>query len=435
MDSLMINPDIKEKYNDSLNFFNYGSGNLVGDREQLLMLSDIMQRPETPSAIILGEQGIGKTAMLEQWLYENPKELMISLNIEQLGALGDNKMVARMSTILDDMNLIKQEMLKTSDEYSNFILFIDEIHKLYRYRLSNGSSGAMNALKEGLARGKFPVIAATTDYEYRKMIVNDPAFDRRFSKITMEQPNSRTVFQILKRRLDSWASKQYIPSISDEILKELIDLTNVYIRNQVNPAKSISMLESAVSHKKNRYNATNIKTQVTYKTLKFIFRSEGYNIDSPATALHVRKEVENRIKGQPLAVKTIGDAINATFYTKRDRLKQMMTLFSVGTAGTGKTKTAKALAHAFFGRDDALLLLNGGDYSTPEDAVKAQHFIGDQMTVNKQKVIVLDEIEKSHPDLLYSYMRMIDDGIVRDSHNIESSINNTVIIANSNLGA
>lgn len=432
---LQVPETINKRYNHALSVMQKGKGTLVGNQEKLGMLTDALLRLETPSAILLGEQGVGKTALVEQWLCEHPNWICISLNIEVLGALGTDLMVARISTLLSDMQNIRNAMFKDKDKsQKKMFLFIDEIHKLYRYGLSKGSSAAMNALKEGLARGKFPVIAATTDYEYRKMVTDDPAFDRRFSKIVMQPPTNDVVLLILKKRIIEWTkAEKYVPRVNEKILKEIIDLTNAYIRDQVNPAKSLAILEGAVAHETRIHLEKQKDTAITHDTLAYVFHSQGYNIDSPVTAKTVKQEIEKRIKGQPLAIRYISDNINSTFYTKRDRRKPMMTLFLVGSTGVGKTETAKAFAKAFFGTDNALLTLNGGDYGKASDAALAQHFIGDQMAVNKQKVILLDEIEKSNRQVLFGYMRMIDEGIVRDSNGIERSINNTIIIATSNL--
>lgn len=370
---LQVPENINKRYNHALSIMKPGQGTLVGNQEQLGMLTDALLRLETPSAILLGEQGVGKTALVEQWLFEHQDWVCISLNIEVLGALGTDLMVARISTLLSDMQSIRDVIIKDKPQKKMF-LFIDEIHKLYRYGLSKGSSAAMNALKEGLARGTFPVIAATTDYEYRKMVTDDPAFDRRFSKIVMQPPNNDVVLMILKKRIIEWTkAKKYVPRINEKILKELIALTNAYIRDQVNPAKSLAILEGAVAHETRIHLERQKDTAITHATLTYVFHSQGYNIDSPVTAKTVKQEIEKRIKGQPLAIRYISDNINSTFYTKRDRRKPMMTLFLVGSTGVGKTETAKAFSQAFFGTDNALLTLNGGDYSKASDAALAQH--------------------------------------------------------------
>lgn len=431
---LVIPEDIESRYAGSLAELRAGSGTLVGYQQQLKQLRVALNDPDTPSAMLLGEQGIGKTALVEQLIYQSldtEKPLVVTtLAIETLGQLEERVMVARMRTLLADMAKVRQATQNAyPDRKFTLALFIDEVHKLHAYGLSGDSSGAMNALKEGIARGEFPIITATTDYEYRKNIVSDPAFDRRFHKVIMQQPNRADTIKILERRLASYQSRGVvIPEMADNFLTELTTLTDAYVRNQVNPAKSLAILSSAIAY------ADMEKQPLNHDTLAFVFASEGYNIDSLATAKHVRDVVSRRVKGQPLALKYLSDAINVSFYTDRNQKRPLMTVFEAGTTGTGKSETAKALAEALFGREDALLVVNGGDYPTESDAKKAQSFIGDSVAVNKQQVILLDEIEKSHPTVLMAYMRMIDEGIVRDSLDIERSINNTVVIATSNLG-
>lgn len=442
---LVIPDEIKTKYNNALTRLANGENTLIGYKPQLEMLDNAMYNPETPNAMVLGEQGIGKTALVEQWAYnrsltETPV-IIVALGIETLGALNENVMVSRMRTLLDDVNKI-EDATKVANNGRNFelVLFIDEVHKLNNYGKatsgSQGSSGAMNALKEGLARGKCKIVTATTDYEYRGNIIKDPAFDRRFGKVIMEQPNADTVIQILKRRLEKWNEKfNFKPKVDDKIYKEIVSLTDAFVRDQVNPAKTLKIFSLCYGICRRLHSQQGKGEVMTHKVVAVAFASEGYNVDSLTTAEHVNKVVHRRVKGQPLALKFLTDTINTTFYSKRNFKRPLMTAFEVGTTGTGKSETAKAMAEAFYGREDALLNLNGGDYPTKEDAIRAQHFIGDHVQVNKQQVILLDEIEKSHPNVLYAYMRMIDEGIVRDSLNIERSINNTIVIATSNLGA
>lgn len=440
MIELFIPPEIEEKYHSSLGELLPGENTLVGNRDKIEMLEVAMLNPEMPNAMILGEQGVGKTAIVEQMLYDKSLTdypmVVVSLSIEALGELPENVMISRMRSLLKDMQLIeKATQEKNGTSQFQMCLFIDEVHKLNRYGLSGSSSGAMNALKEGSARGQFPIIVATTDYEYRNHIMSDPAFDRRFAKVIMTEPDRKTVLLILERRLKMWKEAgHYVPESDPTFLEELISLTDAYIRNQVNPAKSLAILSGAVAYCTNQHQRGE-EIILSHEVLSFVFASEGYNIDSLATAEEVKKIIYKRVKGQPLALKYLTDLINSSFYTKRNRNRPLLSALLIGTTGTGKTETAKALAQALFGRENAILVVNGGDYSTSEDAKAAQQFIGDSVAVNKQQVILLDEIEKSHRNVLNGYMRMIDEGIVRDSLNIERSINNTALLGTSNLGA
>lgn len=438
---LNLPKEIDEKYNHSLSLLPPGDGTLVGNHEQLKMLEDIMYNPGNPSAVLLGEAGIGKTALVEhlEYLHKSTDDpfLVVRLSIEVLGALPENIMIARMSTLLTDMRKIRKATQEANPgKQFKLILFIDEVHKLNDYGKSIRSSAALNALKESLARGVFPIITATTSKEYFENLATDDAIDRRFNQVILEPPSLEVTKIILQKRYNYLKQTEpYVPEISENNLDELVKLTDVYVRNQVNPAKSIKMLDSAVGHEAREHLLTGKETIIDHKTFQYIFKQAGFNIDPPATAKDVKDEIKRRVKGQPLAVKLIGDAINNAFFAPRDLKKPLFVALLAGTTGVGKTETAKAVAKALFGREDAMVTINGGDYPTAEDAAEVQKVIGDDMATNKQKVILLDEFEKSHKTVQFSLMRMLDEGVVRDSHGVDRAINNTVVFATSNLGA
>lgn len=437
--NLVIPPEIDEKYNHSLTKMEAGKNTLIGYREQIDMLEACLYRISERNSLLLGPAGVGKTALVEQEIYNRTQMgyplCVISLSIEKLGELPENIVIGRMRSLQSDLREIER-VTKEANPGKNFqlALFIDEIHKLNNYGTADskeGSSAAMNALKEGLARDAFPVIGATTDYEYRRDILSDTAFDRRFGKVIMEEPNQDAVIKILQRRLDSYReTEENIPECDERELKEIIMYTDAFIRNMVNPAKSLSILNSCVG-----FCRKNGKDKIDHEVIREAFLAEGYTIDTTTDPNHIIEVVNKRVVGQPLALENLADVVRNSLYVKRDFKKPLMTAFFVGSTGVGKTETAKALAEAFFGRRDAIITLNGGDYATPEDAIKAQHFVGDSMQTDKRKIILLDEIEKSDSQVMDAYMRMIDEGIARDSHNIERSLNSTVIIATSNLGA
>ena len=442
---IVIPPEIKEKYNDSLFPMKRGDNTLIGYTDQLDMLDSTMFRISEQMALLLGPAGSGKTALVEQWIYNRSltshPACVVGLNIERLGALPENVMISRMRDLLTDLKVI-YEATKEANPGKPFqmALFIDEIHKLNSYGAVDskiGSSAAMNALKEGLARNAFALIGATTADEYRRDIVPDTAFDRRFGKVIMEQPTLEMTVQILKRRLEVYKEQNdFVPDCADEMYEEMIHYADAFIRNIANPAKSLTILDGCIGLCRKQHNLNSSKgLKVTHETIVEAFLAEGYTIDTTTTPQHVIQVVNSQVLGQPLALDQLADVVRNSLYTTRNFKKPLMTALFVGSTGTGKTQTAKALAKAFYGRQDALLTLNGGDYATRESAVEAQHFIGDAMQTDKRQLVLLDEIEKSHPKVMDAYMRMIDEGIARDSNGIERSLNSTVIIATSNLGA
>lgn len=315
------------------------------------------------------------------------------------------------------------------------ILFVDEIHLLNNYGEKanglQGSSGAMNALKESFGRGEIRFIGATTEYEYRDNIAGDGAFDRRLDKITFTQPDDEQAFEIIKRHLDVWAkhSENKI-EVSDDILKEVIYYTNNLITEQIQPAKSIAILNSAWGV------AVNEGVSVINKShIKQAFAKLNYNLDINIDAKTVERELVKRVKGQPLAIRTLVGTVRRSKYTKRDFKKPILSALLVGTTGVGKTESVKALGKAIYGREDSILTINGGDYLTPEAVTEATRFIADNVQTNRSRIILLDEIEKAHKDMAKACMRMIDEGIVKDSKNMERSLSSCIIIATSNLGA
>lgn len=437
---LVIPQNLDEKYNYALKPMEAGKNTLIGYSEQLEMLEACLYRVSEPDALLLGDAGVGKTALIEQAIYNRSLTqrplCVVSLSIEKLGEFSENVMISKMRSLLTDLNEISRVTHEANpDKDFQMALFIDEIHKLNNYGKSDskeGSSAAMNALKEGLARDEFALIGATTDYEYRRDIVKDTAFDRRFGKIIMKQPGLEDTIKILKRRLASYAEQGLsdVPNCSNEMFHQIIMYADAYIRNIVNPAKSLSILNSCIGFCRKEH-----KKEIDHEIIAKAFLAEGYTIDTSTTPQQIIETVNKKVIGQPLALDQLSSVVRNSLYTRRDFKKPLMTALFVGSTGVGKTETAKALAEAFFGRRDAIITLNGGDYATPEDAIKAQHFVGDSMQTDKRKVILLDEIEKSNSQVMDAYMRMIDEGIVRDSHDIERSLNSTIIIATSNLGA
>lgn len=345
---LVIPPQIQEAYNHSLIQLPMGNNSLIGYKNQLEQLDAAMLNVENQTALLLGEPGIGKTALVEQWIYNRAqtsrKVAVVSLEIEKLGELPENVMIARLRSLLTDLNRVKQATLEGNPHLQfDMVLFIDEIHKLNAYGAtsnSEGSSAAMNALKEGLARGAFAMIGATTDYEYRQNIVQDQAFDRRMGKVAMEQPTLEQVEVILKRRLQ--IDNSMLPFdivISERNLKDLIGYADSFIRNQANPAKTLAIFDKCTGfcRQKFLYGAGNEgNEEITHEIIRKAFDSEGYAIDATTTPQHVEDVVKSQVIGQPLARHELAEVVKTSLYMKRNFDRPLMTAFFVGPTGVGK---------------------------------------------------------------------------------------------------
>lgn len=382
---------------------------------------------------------------IETLLKSNPtavreKHDILQLNSKKLNIEMIDEDEVEKITSSNEENVLKVVKSIVFNEKFDLILFIDEVHKLNNYgkRASGkkGSSGAMNAVKESLARGKAKLIVATTDYEYSANLAADTAIERRFSMINIKEPTDQETVLALRRHLEDWQEKiPHIPDVSDDILSEIATLTSALISEQPQPSKSIDILDTIMGNYLLNYEVYGKTLEINHNLIAQAFSQRGIDIDLKFDSRKIEKVLTRRVKGQPMAVRTIMNAIRRGKYTIRDYRKPIMTLLFPGTTGIGKTETVKALAEGCYGREDAVLTLNGGDYLTPEAVNDATRFIGDNVQTNKSQIILLDEIEKADKSMAKACMRLIDDGIVRDSNDVERSLSTCIIIATSNLGA
>lgn len=423
-----------EKYANSLTEL-AGSPELVGYEEQLdFMTVDLMER-ETPNVILLGEAGVGKTQTVSKWIYNRRKagdsQFMVQLNIELMGALPLSVMVSRFKTLLSDLAYMRNKIA----ERINFKLaiFIDEIHKLTLYPADSPASPLIEAMKEDLARGTLPFVGATTASEFNQKMADIEAIERRFEQVVIQKPTPSEVARILNMRAKIWFDNpngHKKVHVSDDMISKIVELAGANMPETVDPARSLKIMQRALAQAENRDSQ-----EVEFVDIEKAFQQSGVELKSSVTASHVEKIIRERIKGQPLAIEAVVRAVRNSFYFPPKPNQPFMTLLFVGTTGVGKTELAKSLAQAYYGSEDYIVTVNGGDYSRPEDVEALKIFIGDKFAVNKRQLLLLDEIEKMDRIVVLSLMRLIDEGKTYDRNGVERSLKRSIIIGTSNLGA
>ncbi|MCF3109745.1 ATP-dependent Clp protease ATP-binding subunit [Niabella sp. CC-SYL272] len=486
------------------------SGNLdpiVGREKEIERVSQILSRRKKNNPILIGEPGVGKTAIVEglalrivqrkvsRVLFD---KRVISLDLASLvaGTKYRGQFEERMKAIMNEL-----------EKNRDVILFIDEMHTIVGAGGASGSLDASNIFKPALARGELQCIGASTLDEYRMYIEKDGALDRRFQKVMVDPPSVDETIQILnniKSKYEDFHSVTY----SDEAIEACVKLSDRYITDRLLPDKAIDVMDEvgARVHLKNINVPPNIvelekkiedvkeeKNKVvksqkfeeaaslrdTEKKLaedleraKAAWEEESkhkrYPIDEEAiaevinimTGIPVRKMVEaeteklrkmsedmkGMVIGQDEAISKVVKAIQRNRVGLKDPKKPIGTFIFLGPTGVGKTELARSLARYLFDSEDSLIRIDMSEYmekftvsrliGAPPGYVGYEE--GGQLTEKVRRkpysVILLDEIEKAHPDIYNILLQVLDDGVLTDGLGRKVDFKNTIIIMTSNIG-
>lgn len=471
---------------------------VVGREKEIKRILEILSRRTKNNPLLIGPAGVGKTAVVEELarILSN-NNIYGSLNNKRIISVSMASLVAGTKyrgEFEERINKIITEL----EEEQDIILFIDEIHTLVGAGGAEGAIDASNILKPSLARGKIKIIGATTTEEYKEYIEKDKALSRRFQTVQIKEPDNKTVLQILNK-LKPIYEKYHKVRISDEILQEIITLSNRFITDRKMPDKAIDILDEVcsrtfISNCKKTTKLDNICIELNkIKDLKndFIIKNDfnnalefrkkeqqletkktKYEMNKQLTTYHnvnmkdvievvesrskipiiledknmwlkVKNKINKKVLGQQEAIDTLCDIIKKYNYNY-DKTKPLSFLF-VGPSGVGKTLLAKEYAKAYYKKDN-LIRLDMSEYKENHSVSKLlgspPGYVGydDNKNVfelvkdNPHSLILLDEIEKSSPDVINLFLQILDEGISKNSKGEEINFKNTTIIMTSNIG-
>ncbi|KGM98735.1 ATP-dependent Clp protease ATP-binding subunit [Clostridium botulinum] len=496
----------KNKYLDKygINLTNKAKENkidkVIGRNREIDRVIQILNRRNKNNPILIGEPGVGKTAIAEglavRIAEKNvPAKLfdvevyLLDLTAVVAGTQFRGQFEGRMKSIIDE-----------AKKNGNVILVIDEVHNIMGAgEAQGGSMNAANILKPALARGEIQVIGATTLDEYRKYIEKDSALERRFQPVLVEEPTVEETIEILQG-IKSYYEEYHQVKISNDVIESAVNLSQRYINDRFLPDKAIDVIDEA-SSRANLKNKGLIELKSLEDELKKIqeekqIAAEGDNYEKAAeykveecrlkekikeikkesmdvvlttqdiafvieawTKIPVQRITEEegeklinledrlhkRVIGQNEGVKSLAKAIrrNRLGFTKK---KKPSSFIFVGPTGVGKTELVKALAGELFGNEDALIRVDMSEYMEKHTVSKligappgyVGHDDGGQLTEKVRRkpysVILLDEIEKAHPDVFNMLLQILEDGRLTDSQGRTVSFEHTVIIMTSNVG-
>lgn len=419
---------------------------VIGRDEEIQRVTQILCRRKKNNPILVGEAGVGKTAIAEGLalnivarkvpaIIQNSELFALDLGAMLAGTKYRGDFEKRLKGVMD-------ELKSTPDA----ILFIDEIHTLIGAGSTSGTMDAANQLKPALASGELKCMGATTFAEYRNSFEKDKALSRRFSKVDIDEPSEQTTYKILKG-LKSKYEEHHNVIFTDKALKSAIELSKRYINDKFLPDKAIDLIdETAASFHLNNKKKRVVKSCDIENTVSKIVGISNLKAtkDETLSLMNLEDELQKRVIGQDKAVAEVAKAIKISKAGLTPPNKPIASFLFSGPTGVGKTELAISLSQILginFERFDmseymekhALSRLIGA----PPGYVGFEHggLLTEAIKKHPYTVLLLDEIEKAHPDLVNILLQIMDNATLTDNNGYRADFQNVILIMTSNIGA
>ncbi|MBO5562910.1 MAG: ATP-dependent Clp protease ATP-binding subunit, partial [Bacteroidales bacterium] len=426
---------------------------VVGRDMEIARVIEILGRRKKNNPMLIGEPGVGKSAIVEGIALRIASgEISPALAKKRILSLDIASVVAG-TKYRGDFEKRLKAIIKEAQSDPDLILFIDEFHTIVGAGGASGSLDAANMLKPALARGEIQCVGATTMDEFTKIVEKDGALDRRFQKIVVEPTDVAQSIEILRQLKPHYEEFHHI-TYTDEAVEAAVRLTDRYITDKSLPDKAIDALDEAgsmvrlsLAKKRGRtdvVDAEDIASVVSKMTgipVNKVAESEGNRI------LRMKKRLQGRIIGQDEAIDTVARAIQRNRAGLKDPHRPIGTFLFFGPTGVGKTQLARSLAEYLFDSEENMVRIDMSEYmekfsvsrliGAPPGYVGYEE--GGQLSERVRRkpycVVLLDEIEKAHPDIFNLLLQVMDEGRLTDSNGRTVDFKNTIVIMTSNVGS
>ena len=466
---------------------------VIGRDQEIDTVIGILIRKHKNNPALVGEPGVGKTAIAEGLAQRMaagnvPSQLrdkrLVSLNMANLVA--GTKYRGEFEERLRD---VLAEIRRSGD----VILFVDEMHTIVGAGAAEGAIDAANIFKPALGRGELQILGATTNTEYRKFIEKDPALDRRFRPVPVEEPSQEATMAIL-RGLKPGLERHHGLRITEEALKEAIQLSRRYLPDLFLPDKAIDLLDEGASHaamedirgkrgmrkdlemeltaavKDGRFErAAELRDRMQRLTLR---PQEGRRPKAVTAAdvawavsartgipagrltvsqrerlLNLEDTLKSRVMGQDEAVTTVAETVRRGLGGIRDTSRPVAAMLFLGPTGVGKTEMCRALAEELYGSRDAMIRLDMTEYMEKQSVSRligaspgyVGYEDGGKLTEAVRRrpycLVLLDELEKAHPDVTGILLQIMEEGVLTDASGRKANFRNAIVVMTSNAGS
>nr|WP_278771831.1 ATP-dependent Clp protease ATP-binding subunit [Limosilactobacillus mucosae] len=425
---------LMDKYTDDLTAavaLNPDAYRAIARDDEIRQVIYNLNRRSKNNPILIGEAGVGKTAIVEGLarlivLKKAGRQLNDKrIRVLQIAALGQTDTVSKMLGLIQEFQATKGQN----------ILFIDEVHTIMGVNSTNGAMDLGDVLKPAMARGDIQLIGSTTLDEYDKFIERDPALQRRFQQVLVNEPTRATAIRIL-RGIKGTYEKYHQVRYSDKAVVGCVDLSIRYIADRYLPDKAIDLLDQAGA-----IAATHGKDKVGLKEIALVLQEmKGIPVtnvlrNDNVRLRNMRQKLGETVKGQPEAIKAVADAITIAKAGLQAPNKPLSSFLFLGTTGTGKTALSKALAKVMFDDEEAMVRFDMSEFSERSSLDHFQYLLTDQIKRQPYCILLFDEIEKACTAVHDRLLQVLDDGELRDKRGRSTNFRNSIIIMTTNLGA
>ena len=480
---------------------------VIGREEETNMLIEVLLRKTKNNPCLVGEPGVGKTAIVEGLAQKIVQGKVPSMLKDKIIYVLDISLIIAGAKYRGDFEERIKRCISEAKDNKNIILFIDEIHTIVGAGSAEGAIDAANILKPVLARGEIQLVGATTIKEYRKYIEKDKALERRFEKVIVEEPNEEETINILKGIRDKFEAHHYL-KITDEAIKEAVTLSEKYMQDRFLPDKAIDLIDEACSminlenlnkpehlseieenlekvkiekkeainieeyikaakikegenkllevldEEENKWNKKRIKEVLEVKkehiekvvSRKLKIPINKLNQNEKTKLVNLEKNLNKEIIGQEDVIKNVVNMIKRKMVKFENKQRPIASFLFLGTSGIGKTELAKVLGKNLFDFKDSIIRLDMSEYMEKVDISKllgaAPGYVGyeegsiliDKLRKRPYSIVLFDEIEKAHPDIMNCLLQILEEGELTDNQGRKAYFKNTIIILTSNIG-